>query len=88
MGLVAFREEVTVFDWAGLVFDEFRKEGGNLVRGQGCLDGRFDKNRRQRAKGEDPTSNAVLNGFSPRTPELIHAAWRASTARMEALAVI
>ena len=44
MGLVAFREEVTVFDWAGLVFDEFREKGGNLVRDQGYLDGNFDKN--------------------------------------------
>ena len=44
VGLVAFREKVTVSGGGGLVFDEFREKGGNLVRGQGCLDGRLDNN--------------------------------------------
>jgi len=42
MRVVAFGEEVLIFGGAGIEVDEFREKGGNVVRGQRCLDQNMD----------------------------------------------
>jgi len=41
-GGVAFGKEIPVFGGAGIKVDKFREKGGDVVRGQRCLDRNMD----------------------------------------------